>query len=85
MRLIDADATIDSIRECVEAVHNNYESDMEQGYLNAIECVEEQPTIELPSNSGHFGWVCPVCGRGLSPYTAVCPCQNQTRWEITCG
>ena len=46
MRLIDADALIDSIRECVEAVHDNYESDMEQGYLNAIECVEEQPTVE---------------------------------------
>lgn len=45
-RLINADATIDSIRECVEAVHDNYESDIEQGYLNAIECVEEQPTID---------------------------------------
>ena len=30
------------------------------------------------------GWVCPVCGRGLSPYTSVCPCNNGKGWEITC-
>ena len=20
------------------------------------------------------GWVCPICGRGLSPWTSECPC-----------
>ena len=29
-----------------------------------------------------YGWICPVCGRGLSPFTNVCPCRN--KWEITC-
>jgi len=28
-----------------------------------------------------MGWVCPVCGRGLSPYTAVCPCKNGKGWR----
>lgn len=23
-----------------------------------------------------YGWVCPVCGRGLSPQTMVCPCKD---------
>ena len=32
-----------------------------------------------------IGWICPVCGRGLSPFTAVCPCKNDGKgWEITC-
>lgn len=30
------------------------------------------------------GWICPVCGRGLSPFTAVCPCKNGNEWQITC-
>lgn len=32
---------------------------------------------------GLMGWICPVCGRGLSPYTDSCPCT--VKWEITCG
>ncbi len=35
-----------------------------------------QPTLK--------GWVCPLCGRGLSPLTMVCPCQNGKGWKITC-
>jgi len=32
------------------------------------------------------GWICPVCGRGLSPYTSFCPCKGfvQGEWKITC-
>lgn len=29
------------------------------------------------------GWICPVCGRGLSPWTSFCPCQSD--WKITYG
>lgn len=24
-----------------------------------------------------YGWICPVCGRGLSPWTHVCPCYEE--------
>ena len=32
---------------------------------------------------GLMGWICPVCGRGLSPYTDSCPCTLNR--NITCG
>jgi rubrerythrin len=55
-RLIDADALIEYIKECAEAAHDNREWDMEQGYLNAIECVEEQPTIDAEPVK-HSKWI----------------------------
>ena len=30
------------------------------------------------------GWICPVCGRGNSPYTSTCPCIPIT-YEVTCA
>lgn len=32
----------------------------------------------------NYGWICPVCGRGLSPSTSVCPCKVGNGWEVTC-
>ena len=29
-----------------------------------------------------YGWICPVCGRGLSPLARSCPCAD--KWEVTC-
>ena len=31
-----------------------------------------------PPLHGEMGWICPVCGRGVSPSTSYCPC-NLTR------
>ena len=28
-----------------------------------------------PNYRGEVGWICPVCGRGLAPSTAYCPCR----------
>ena len=36
-----------------------------------------------PDKPAMYGWICPVCGRGLSPFTYVCPCKNE--YKITTG
>lgn len=48
----------------------------------------ERPKIStcdmpLPGVGKQEGWICPVCGRGLSPWTSFCPCQSD--WKITYG
>ena len=41
------------------------------------------PNDDMVPDVKMMGWVCPVCGSGLSPYVSICPCQ--TKWEVTCG
>ena len=31
-----------------------------------------------------YGWICPVCGQGNSPFTSTCPCKP-INWNLTCG
>jgi hypothetical protein len=33
-----------------------------------------KPYGEYNPPRGEVGWICPVCGRGLSPSTSYCPC-----------
>lgn len=40
--------------------------------------------MPLPQGFGkQEGWICPVCGRGVAPWTSFCPCQSD--WKITYG
>ena len=40
--------------------------------------------IPLPQGFGEpKGWICPVCGRGLAPWTSYCPCQGGSEIKIT--
>lgn len=70
----------------IEAVHEEFDECLvwdESGKCTAdeVEIILES----LPSAQPvQYGWVCPVCGRGLSPLTMVCPCNNGKGWEITC-
>ena len=68
--LISRQAAIEDIKECAQAAHSNYEWDMEQGYINAIECLEELPSAqrtgrwkvsELPKGKMKY---CSECGFG---------------------
>ena len=44
--LISRQAAIENIKECAQAAHSNYEWGMEQGYINAIGCLEELPSAQ---------------------------------------
>lgn len=51
---------------------------------------EERESVDeyiqkIQTSNSLKGWICPVCGRGLSPYTSVCPCKGfNPGWKVTC-
>ena len=78
MRMIDADRLEDLLmQEPGDGVYLHRSA--------ILHIIDNMATAETPPSGGVTGWVCPVCGRGLSPYTAVCPCRNGKGWEPTCG
>jgi hypothetical protein len=40
-------------------------------------------TCNTKPKIGLSGWICPVCGAGLSPDTTICPCTH-TPFKVTC-
>lgn len=35
-----------------------------------------------PSPGGPVGWICPVCGRGNSPYSTFCSCAGYPTYAV---
>jgi hypothetical protein len=58
--------------------------------MDIDESIEEHKEDSLkqtptPLNlGGMHGWVCPVCGRGNSPFSSNCPCVPMPPMKITC-
>ena len=32
---------------------------------------------EQNKETGEYGWICPVCGRGIAPTEKTCPCKGE--------
>lgn len=45
---------------------------------------EEIDSCERCKPKGMLGWICPVCGRGNSPFSLSCPCTPFPQYPITC-
>ena len=72
--------------------YDNYISDLNYTEIDEVNKVIDEVlgSETFPKKSarkspgGMTGWICPVCGRGLSPYTSVCPCRGSVKMEVTC-
>ena len=72
-------AAIENIKECAQAAHSNYEWDMEQGYINAIECLEELPSAQPQRMRGKWEKGVGENGVTTSLFCSECNYEN-THW-----
>lgn len=82
MQLSYIDPTSFDFQTKTKIVCTNCHRELQRSDLKVTEPIEEKNKgIELP-NGAMMGWICPKCGRALSPYTSECPCS--IKYELTC-
>lgn len=74
---------IDELFVTFEKVRGKYKMYDKQNIGTTQTSETESVTMNPPKM---IGWICPICGRGLSPYTTACPCKGwlEGKWEVTC-
>ena len=78
MQLSSVDPTSFDFQTKTKIVCINCHRELQRSDLKVTEPIEEKNKgIELPKG-GMMGWICPKCGKGLSPFVGVCPCSIST-------
>lgn len=71
-------------KEMVNTIGGNYTCPSCNFAVNDLIYRPSNCDMPLPQGFGkQEGWICPVCGRGVAPWTSFCPCQSD--WKITYG
>ena len=82
--------TLEELNEIMQDVRENWKAVEdankilnETNFDNTTGTVDAENESQLHSN-GLQGWVCPVCGRALAPWVAICNHGEAQKMEITC-
>ena len=71
-------------KEMVSTTGGNYHCPSCNHAVNDLVYRPSNCDIPMPQGFGEQkGWIYPVCGRGLAPWTSFCPCQSD--FKITYG
>ena len=71
-------------KEMVNTTGGNYHCPSCNAAVNDLVYRPSNCDMPMPQGFGEQkGWICPVCGRGLAPWTSFCPCQSD--FKITYG
>ena len=76
-----------------ETIPEGFYKDPKTGMITCKQCScgkknQQMDECETCKPKGMLGWICPVCGRGNSPFSSSCPCvifQQFPNWPVTCG
>ena len=61
--------------QMVNTIGGNYYCPKCHAAINDLVYRPSACDLPMPQGFGEQkGWICPVCGRGLAPWTSVCPC-----------
>lgn len=54
-------------------------------YLTSISSTSSNEDGNENKNGIIYGWICPVCGKGISPYISYCNCKFNEYSTPTCN
>jgi hypothetical protein len=77
--------------ETTETIPDGFYKDPKTGAILSRQCSCGKKNADMdacecqqPKQFGMIGWICPVCGRGNSPFSSSCPCKPFPQFNVTC-